>query len=69
VIPALGFDRSSRDRPDTWLPAQLRHTGTSGGRRGTAPVSHCSHHARKDVFVETKIWISDYGYEHIPRGC
>ena len=72
TIPALGFG-VFRTRPDetiaaveTALQTGYRHIDTAaayGNEREVGEAIRRSGLARDEVFVETKIWISDYGYD------
>ena len=61
--PAGGDDRRRRDGAGDRLPPHRHRRGVrqrAGGRRGHPPLRAVD---RDEVFVETKIWISDYGYD------
>jgi diketogulonate reductase-like aldo/keto reductase len=71
-IPALGFGvfQTPPDETRTAVTAALkagyRHIDTAaayGNERGVGEAVRSSGTARDEVFLETKIWISDYGYE------
>ena len=72
TIPALGFG-VFQTRPDetiaaveTALQIGYRHIDTAaayGNEREVGEAIRRSGLARDEVFVETKIWISDYGYD------
>ncbi len=72
TIPALGFG-VFQTRPDetiaaveTALQIGYRHLDTAaayGNEREVGEAIRRSGLARDEVFVETKIWISDYGYD------
>ena len=72
TIPALGYGvfqtpPTRRSRPSR--PRCSRATGTSTPRRRTATSARSGEAIqrsgldRDEVFVETKVWISDYGYD------
>ncbi|WP_203758606.1 aldo/keto reductase [Cellulomonas chitinilytica] len=72
TLPALGFG-VFQTPPDetvaavrTALDTGYRHIDTAaayGNEREVGRAIHESGVARDDVFVETKVWVSDYGYE------
>jgi len=71
-IPALGFGvfqtppDETRVAVETALETGYRHIDTAaayGNERGVGEAVHASKLGRAAVFLETKIWISDYGYE------
>ena len=61
--PARRDDRSRRDRPADRLPAHRHRRGVRQRARGRRGASDASGLDRDEVFVETKVWISDYGYD------
>jgi len=71
-IPALGLGvfqtppDETRDAVCAALEAGYRHIDTAaayGNERQVGEAVHSSGLDRSEVFVETKIWISDYGYD------
>jgi 2,5-diketo-D-gluconate reductase A len=71
-LPALGLGvfqtpaDETRDAVRAALDAGYRHIDTAaayGNEREVGEAIHSSGLDRADVFVETKIWISDYGYD------
>ena len=72
TMPALGYG-VFQTPPDetvaavrTALEVGYRHIDTAaayGNERGVGQALAQSGLARDDVFVETKVWVSDYGYE------
>ena len=76
-MPALGLGvfqtparRDPRRRPAA-LDAGYRHIDTAaayGNEREVGEAVHASGLDRSDVFLETKIWISDYGYDETLHG-
>jgi diketogulonate reductase-like aldo/keto reductase len=71
-IPALGFGvfqtppDETRDAVRSALDAGYRHIDTAaayGNERQVGEAVHSSDVDRSEVFLETKIWISDYGYD------
>ncbi|KQB83472.1 Morphine 6-dehydrogenase [Corynebacterium lowii] len=72
TIPALGFGvfqtppQETHDAVAEALRAGYRHIDTAaayGNERGVGEAVRESGLAREDVFLETKVWINDYGYE------
>lgn len=72
VMPALGFGvfRTPPEETASAVAAALttgyRHIDTAaayGNERGVGEAIRRSGLARSEIFVETKIWISDYGYD------
>lgn len=72
VMPALGFGVYQTPPEETKtavaeaLKAGYRHIDTAaayGNERGVGEALTKSGLARDEVFVETKVWISDYGYD------
>jgi diketogulonate reductase-like aldo/keto reductase len=72
TIPALGFGvfqtppDETRDAVSAALGAGYRHIDTAaayGNERQVGEAVHSSGLDRSEVFLETKIWISDYGYD------
>lgn len=72
TIPQLGFGvfqtppDETRDAVTAALQAGYRHIDTAaayGNERQVGEAIAASGIDRRDVFVETKIWISDYGYD------
>jgi 2,5-diketo-D-gluconate reductase A len=81
VIPALGFGvfqtppKETIAAVGTALATGYRHIDTAAAYGNEREVGEAlrrflghSGHAREDIFVETKIWISDYGYEQTLHG-
>jgi diketogulonate reductase-like aldo/keto reductase len=71
-LPALGLGvfqtpaDETRDAVRAALDAGYRHIDTAaayGNEREVGEAIHSSEVDRSEVFVETKIWISDYGYD------
>jgi diketogulonate reductase-like aldo/keto reductase len=71
-LPALGLGvfqtppDETRDAVRAALDAGYRHIDTAaayGNERQVGEAIHSSVVDRSEVFVETKIWISDYGYD------
>ena len=71
-IPALGLGvfqtppDETRDAVRCALDAGYRHIDTAaayGNERQVGEAVHGSDVDRSEVFLETKVWISDYGYE------
>jgi hypothetical protein len=61
----------TRDAVRAALSAGYRHIDTAaayGNERQVGEAVHSSDLERSDVFLETKIWISDYGYEETLHG-
>jgi diketogulonate reductase-like aldo/keto reductase len=76
-IPALGFGvfqtppDETRAAAGAALAAGYRHIDTAaayGNERQVGEAVHASDLDRSDVFLETKIWISDYGYHETLHG-
>jgi diketogulonate reductase-like aldo/keto reductase len=76
-MPALGFGvfqtppDETRDAVAAALDASYRHIDTAaayGNESGVGEAVRASEIGRTDVFMETKIWISDYGYERTLHG-
>jgi diketogulonate reductase-like aldo/keto reductase len=76
-MPALGFGvfqtppDETRAAVEEALSAGYRHVDTAaayGNERGVGEAITRSAVDRSDVFIETKIWISDYGYEQTLHG-
>ena len=72
TIPALGLGvfqtppDETRDAVSAALGAGYRHIDTAaayGNERQVGEAVHSSDLDRSEVFLETKIWISDYGYD------
>ncbi len=70
-IPALGFGvfqtppDETRDAVRAALECGYRHIDTAaayGNERQVGEAVHGSDLVRSEVFLETKVWISDYGY-------
>src|ERR1700761_1710684 len=77
TIPALGLGvfqtppDETRDAVRAALDAGYRHIDTAaayGNERQVGEAVHSSGLDRSNVFLETKIWISDYGYEQTLHG-
>src|SRR5271157_1265073 len=71
-MPALGLGvfqtppDETRDAVRAALEAGYRHIDSAaayGNERQVGEAVHSSDLDRSEVFLETKIWISDYGYE------
>ena len=71
-LPAIGLGvfqtppDETRDAVAAALDAGYRHIDTAatyGNEREVGEAVHASKVGRESVFIETKIWISDYGYE------
>jgi diketogulonate reductase-like aldo/keto reductase len=76
-LPALGLGvfqtppDETRDAVRAALDAGYRHIDTAaayGNEREVGEAVHASGLDRSDVFLETKIWISDYGYDETLHG-
>jgi diketogulonate reductase-like aldo/keto reductase len=76
-IPAVGFGvfqtppDETRDAVRAALSAGYRHIDTAaayGNERQVGEAVHQSGIDRSDIFLETKIWISDYGYDQTLNG-
>jgi diketogulonate reductase-like aldo/keto reductase len=76
-MPALGFGvfqtppDETRDAVRAALGAGYRHVDTAaayGNEHQVGETVHASGLDRSEVFLETKIWISDYGYDETLRG-
>jgi diketogulonate reductase-like aldo/keto reductase len=76
-IPALGLGvfqtppDETRDAVRAALESGYRHIDTAaayGNERQVGEAVHSSEVDRSEVFLETKIWISDYGYEETLHG-
>src|SRR4051795_4317616 len=76
-LPALGLGvfqtppDETRSSVAAALEAGYRHIDTAaayGNERGVGEAVRASGVDRADVFLETKIWISDYGYEETLHG-
>ena len=72
IIPVLGYGvfQTPPDETvtavETALRVGYRHVDTAaayGNEREVGKAIHQSGLARDDVFIETKVWISDYGYD------
>ena len=77
AMPALGFGvfqsppEETTAAVETALRDGYRHIDTAaayGNEREVGEALAASPVDRHDVFVETKIWISDYGYEQTLHG-
>ena len=77
TLPALGLGvfqtppDETRDAVTAALEAGYRHIDTAaayGNERQVGEAIAASGVERSEVFVETKIWISDYGYEQTLHG-
>jgi diketogulonate reductase-like aldo/keto reductase len=71
-LPALGLGvfqtppDETRDAVTAALNTGYRHVDTAaayGNEREVGEAIRASSIAREDVFIETKVWISDYGYD------
>src|SRR5271167_4992242 len=76
-IPALGLGvfqtpaDETRDAVSAALAAGYRHIDTAaayGNERQVGEAMHSSELERSEVFLETKIWIDDYGYDATLHG-
>jgi len=76
-MPALGFGvfqtppDETRAAVDAALDAGYRHIDTAaayGNERQVGEAVQASGLGRSEVFLETKIWISDYGYDETLHG-
>jgi diketogulonate reductase-like aldo/keto reductase len=76
-IPALGFGvfqtppDETRAAVGAALAAGYRHIDTAaayGNERQVGEAVQASDSDRSEVFLETKIWISDYGYDETLHG-
>ncbi len=76
-MPVLGLGvfqtppDETRDAVRAALSAGYRHIDTAaayGNERQVGEAVHSSNLDRSDVFLETKIWISDYGYAETLHG-
>ena len=76
-MPALGLGvfqtppDETRDAVRAALDVGYRHIDTAaayGNEREVGEATHSSGLARDEVFIETKIWISDYGYDETLHG-
>ena len=76
-IPALGLGvfqtppEETRDAVAAALDTGYRHIDTAaayGNEREVGQAIHASGLDRGEVFLETKIWISDYGYDQTLHG-
>ena len=72
AMPALGFGVFQTPPADTRIAVAealrvgYRHVDTAaayGNERGVGEAIQASGLARSEVFIETKIWINDYGYD------
>ncbi|GAA1257061.1 aldo/keto reductase [Oryzihumus leptocrescens] len=77
AMPALGLGvfqtppDETRAAVEAALRTGYRHIDTAaayGNEREVGEAIHASGLARDDVFIETKIWISDYGYDATLHG-
>lgn len=77
VMPALGFGvfqtppDETRDAVRAALDSGYRLIDTAaayGNERQVGEAVRDSHISRSEVFLETKIWISDYGYDETLHG-
>lgn len=73
-MPALGFGvfqtppDETRDAVRAALDVGYRHIDTAaayGNEREVGEAVAASDLDRSDVFLETKVWISDYGYDEV----
>jgi diketogulonate reductase-like aldo/keto reductase len=76
-MPALGLGvfqtppDETRDAVRSALGAGYRHIDTAaayGNERQVGEAVHSSDLDRSEIFLETKIWISDYGYDETLHG-
>jgi diketogulonate reductase-like aldo/keto reductase len=77
TLPAIGLGVFQTPPDETWaavaaaLQAGYRHIDTAaayGNERQVGEAIAASGVDRSEVFVETKIWISDYGYDQTLHG-
>jgi len=77
-MPALGLGvfqtppDETRAAVKAALGAGYHHVDTAaayGNDRQVGEAVHNSDLDRSEVFLETKIWISDYGYDETRSGC
>jgi 2,5-diketo-D-gluconate reductase A len=77
TMPALGFGVFQTPPDETRIAVTealrvgYRHIDTAasyGNERGVGEALKQSGLARSDIFVETKIWINDYGYDETLHG-
>jgi len=77
-LPALGFGvfqtapEETVTAVETALRTGYRHIDTAaayGNERGVGEAIRSSGVDRSEIFVETKIWISDYGYDARTGRC
>ena len=77
TMPALGFGvfQTPADETKTAVAEALRvgyrHIDTAaayGNERGVGEAIRASGIERSQIFIETKIWINDYGYEETLHG-
>lgn len=77
TMPALGFGvfQTPPDETKTAVAEALRvgyrHIDTAaayGNERGVGEAIRASGLERSEIFIETKIWINDYGYEETLHG-
>ena len=77
TMPALGLGvfqtppDETRAAVEAALATGYRHIDTAaayGNEREVGEAIHSSGVSRDEVFIETKIWISDYGYEETLHG-
>jgi diketogulonate reductase-like aldo/keto reductase len=76
-MPALGLgvfqtpSDETRDAVRAALDAGYRHIDTAaayGNERQVGEAVHDSDLNRSEIFLETKVWISDYGYHETLHG-
>jgi diketogulonate reductase-like aldo/keto reductase len=76
-MPAVGFGvfqtppDDTRDAVQTALESGYRHIDTAAAYGNERPVGEAVRSSgldRSEVFLETKIWISDYGYDQTLHG-
>src|SRR6266571_6592122 len=76
-MPSLGFGvfqtppDETRDAVQAALGSGYRHIDTAaayGNERQVGEAVHSSDLDRSEIFLETKIWISDYGYDETLHG-
>src|SRR3954452_25033438 len=61
----------TREAVTAALKTGYRHIDTAaayGNERGVGEAIHAAEMDRDEVFIETKIWISDYGYDETLHG-
>src|SRR5437762_14047451 len=76
-MPALGFGVFQTPPDETRDAVRAAHASgyrlidtaaAYGNERQVSDAVHDSHLSRSEVFLETKIWINDYGYDETLHG-